>query len=80
MLKCQYFGYLMRIVNLLEKTLVLGCMYAKMLQSCLTLCVPMDCSPPGSSVHGISQARWNRETETHAALGSYDIIHSWFLS
>ena len=24
-------------------------------QSCLTLCNPMDCSPPGSSVHGISQ-------------------------
>ena len=23
----------------------------------LTLCDPMDCSPPGSSVHGISQAR-----------------------
>ena len=22
-------------------------------QSCLTLCDPMDCSPPGSSVHGI---------------------------
>ena len=26
-------------------------------QSCLTLCHPMDCSPPGSSVHGILQAR-----------------------
>ena len=26
-------------------------------QSCLTLCDPMDCSPPGSSVHGIFQAR-----------------------
>ena len=26
-------------------------------QSCETLCDPMDCSPPGSSVHGISQAR-----------------------
>ena len=26
-------------------------------QSCLTLCNPMDGSPPGSSVHGISQAR-----------------------
>ena len=26
-------------------------------QSCQTLCNPMDCSPPGSSVHGISQAR-----------------------
>ena len=26
-------------------------------QSCLTLCNPMDCSPSGSSVHGISQAK-----------------------
>ena len=26
-------------------------------QSCLTLCNPMDCSPPGSSVHEIFQAR-----------------------
>ena len=26
-------------------------------QSCPTLCDPMDCCPPGSSVHGISQAR-----------------------
>ena len=26
-------------------------------QLCLTLCDPMDCSPPGSSVHGIFQAR-----------------------
>ena len=26
-------------------------------QSCLTLCDPMDWSLPGSSVHGISQAR-----------------------
>ena len=30
---------------------------AKSFQSCLTLCDPMDCSPPGSSVHGILQAR-----------------------
>ena len=30
---------------------------AKSLQSCLTLRNPMDCSLPGSSVHGIFQAR-----------------------
>ena len=29
----------------------------KVSQSCLTLCNPMDCSPPDSSVHGILQAR-----------------------
>ena len=26
-------------------------------KSCPPLCDPMDCSPPGSSVHGVSQAR-----------------------
>ena len=30
---------------------------AKSLQLCPTLCDPMDCSPPGSSVHGTFQAR-----------------------
>ena len=30
---------------------------AKSLQLCPTLCDPMDCSPPGSSVHGFLQAR-----------------------
>ena len=40
---------------------LLQCMKVKneseVAQSCLTLCDPMDCSLPGSSVHGISQAR-----------------------
>ena len=30
---------------------------AKLLHSCLTLCDPIDSSPPGSSVPGILQAR-----------------------
>ena len=40
---------------------LLQCMKVKseseVAQSCLTLCDPMDCSLPGSSVHGIFQAR-----------------------
>ena len=40
---------------------LLQCMKVKneseVAQSCPTLCDPMDCSPPGSSVHGIFQAR-----------------------
>ena len=31
--------------------------WAKLLQLCPTLCNPVDCSPAGSSVHGILQAR-----------------------
>ena len=38
-------------------SLLLAAATAKSLQSCLTLSNPMDCSPPGSSVHGIFQAR-----------------------
>ena len=41
--------------------LLLQCMKVKseneVAQSCLTICNPMDCSLPGSSVHGILQAR-----------------------
>ena len=36
--------------------LVCACMHAKLLQSCLTLCDPMNCNSPGFSVHGIFQA------------------------
>ena len=38
-------------------TVLILCRQAKSLQSCLTLCDPRDCSPLGSSVHGILQAR-----------------------
>ena len=31
--------------------------YSPVAQSCLTLCYPMDCRPPSSSVHGILQTR-----------------------
>ena len=34
-----------------------GCPHACQVASCLTLCDPMDTSPPGSSVRGILQAR-----------------------
>ena len=31
--------------------------WSEVTQLCLTLCDPVDCSPPGSSIHGISQER-----------------------
>ena len=34
-----------------------GCLCVLVPQSCPTLCSPVDCSPPGSSIHGILQAR-----------------------
>ena len=48
-------------VNLIQMTII-STIVSKMkllscAQLCLTLCKPMDCSLPGSSVHGIFQAR-----------------------
>ena len=40
----------------------------KVTQSCLTLCNPMDCPLPGSSVHGILQAKNTGE-------GSCSLLH-----
>ena len=41
----------------LNTLILLMCLHAMSLQSCLTLCNPVDHSLPGSSVHGILQAR-----------------------
>ena len=40
-------------------------------QSCLTLCNPMDCSPPGSSVHGDFPGK-NTGVGCHALLQGID--------
>ena len=45
----------------------------KSFRSCPTLCDPMDCSPPGSSVHGIFQARVLEWVAISSSRGS-----SWF--
>ena len=42
-------------------------MPAKSLQSCMTFCDLLDCSPPGSSVHGDSLGK-NTEVGCHSLL------------
>ena len=48
-------------------------------QSCLTLSDPMECSPPGSSIHGIFQARvleWIKKKKRNKQKNSmYDKTH-----
>ena len=44
-------------ISNLSKVIHLWCVDAKSLQSCPILCDPVDCSPAGSSVHWILQAR-----------------------
>ena len=59
----------------------------KITKSCPTLCDPMDCSPPGSSVHGIFQARileWgaissSRGSSRHRDWIRISCIGSWVL-
>ena len=48
-------GYDSGICAVLSRSVVL--VLCEVAQSCPTLCDPVDCSPPGSSVHGIFQAR-----------------------
>jgi len=46
-------------------------------QLCRTLCDPIDCSPPGSSVHGISQAKileWGAISFYRARQGSRNTV------
>ena len=46
------------------------CVRACILKLCLTLCDPMDCSLPGPSVHGISQAKILEEMAVSSSRGS----------
>ena len=51
-------------------------------QSCPTLCDPMDCSPAGSSVHGVSQARipeWVSISSSRGSSRSRDQTCIWFI-
>ena len=53
-------------------------MQAKSLQSCLTLCHPMDYNPLGSSVHGILQERileWAAMPFSGGSSGPRDQTH-----
>ena len=58
--------------NDILQTCLYVCMLAKLLQECLTLCDPMDYSPPGSSVHRILQGRGVARPSTSAISPSAD--------
>ena len=62
---------------------ILTCVCAKSLQSCLTLCHPMDCSPPGSSVHWILQTRileWVAMPSSRGSSWPRDQTHISYIS
>ena len=47
-----------------------GCAVCLVAQSCPTLCDPVDCSPPGSSIHGILQTRTREWVAMPSSRGS----------
>ena len=51
----------------LQNVIELICVHAKLLQLCLTLCIPMDCNPPGSFVHGDSPGK-------HTEVGCHTLL------
>ena len=58
-------------------------MCVKLLQSCPNLCDPMDCSPTGSSVHGILQARilkWIAISSSRGSSWPRDQTHISYVS
>ena len=50
---------------------VIVCVFS---HSCPTLCDPMDCTPPNSSVHGIFQARILEWIATYSSRQSIELI------
>ena len=73
-----------------RKMMLYRCHCCLVAKSCLTLCDPMDCSPPGSSVHGILQARvreWGAMPSsrgpspprdwTHGPCIGEQVLHHW---
>ena len=49
------------------------CMFTKSLQPYVTLCDPMNCSPPGSSVHGDSPGK-------NTGVGFHALLQGFFLT
>ena len=49
-------------------------------QLCLTLCEPMDCSPPGSSVHMILQSRIpeSKKKKKNTGVGCHFLLQGIF--
>ena len=78
----MWYGHTYLYYSVMEISESQLCMHAKALQSCSTLCGPMDDSPPGSSVHRILQARvleWGAIAFSSKYINSTDgSASSWY--
>ena len=62
----QKLGNYLRYISLINHTQSIPVL-CLVTQSCLPLCNPMDCNPPGSSIHGDSPGK-NTRVDCHALL------------
>ena len=88
----QWTGYEVTVlvlgVHVLSCVRLVPCVCVLLAQSCLILCNPMDSSPPGSSVHGIFQARmleWIAISSSRGSSPTWDwtvspALAGWFFT
>ena len=85
--ECKFWWVECSIPSMSVRSYPLICM-CSVTQSCPTVCDPMDCSPPGSSVHGIFQARilewvaisFSRESSWHRDPTHFSWIAGMFFT
>ena len=71
---CEDLQDLLELIPQKDVLFIIGGKKIEVIQSCPTLCDLMDCNPPGSSVHGILQARILEWVVVPSFKGSYDRI------
>ena len=79
----KYEVYRINIKDVCVCVCVCVCVRARALCSVMSLCDPMDYSPPGSSVHGVLQARivgWFAISSSRGSSRSRDRTHSSCIS
>ena len=72
--------YCLRIFQVRNTVCVCVCVCVSVAQLYPTHCDPMDCSPPGSSVHGILQARILKWVVIPFSRGSFQIMDRTWVS
>ena len=63
-IKLQVFKKRLLLLQVLRFVYNICCLFAK---SCMTLCDPMDCSPPGSSLHEVSSVDKSKFLNPHGS-------------
>ena len=63
--------------TIIKKLQTFNILVVSVTQSCLTLCDPMDCSPPDSSLLGINSPGKNNGVGSHSLLQEIFLMQRW---